>query len=695
MAVQPSLRAAVIVCAFDDRRWADLRSAIDSLSRQSRAVDELIVVIDHNPALLRRARAELQHARVVANHHARGLSGARNTGVETATSDVVVFIDDDAVAERNWLQTLLSRYRDPRVMAVGGAVVPCWDAGRPRGFPEEFDWVVGCSYRGLPVTEGPVRNLIGANMSFRREVLERVGGFSDGIGRIGRKPVGCEETELCIRAGDAFPDALILYDPAARVAHRVPPTRASWRYFCARCFSEGLSKALVTRATGANRGLSSERSYATRTLPFAIARGLRTALSGDPAGIVRVAALMAGLWITTLGFLVGSAKSAARLGARRRTRGKRSQPENDWLCLDVHDRVGIRVRKDAPGAPQLADMFSPFAADRLRHCELTVEGRFEPLPGMVAADGDHRYRTGAVELPDRLQVIADGDGFRLAGSGELLGPVLALLDALIAVRGAAMVHAAAVTRDGRGICLAAAGGAGKTSATVGLVRDHGFAFMGDDWTFISGDGRILGYAKPLFVRPHHRPLFPQLFADKRKPLVPPALTRPLGGIATAAHPTISRYPALARIARRWWPEHMIVAPEVALPGITVASTATLAAAVFVERCADGPAALEPRDPVWMASRLVGDFVAELPRPARDLQALLAANGLLAFDALISDKARIIRRALQGRPCYLLRVPDGMPAKDAAVAIAQQLQGLVHADAGADSAAAPVAEVPVA
>ncbi len=690
MDTQPSLRVAVIVCAFDDRRWADLCQAVDSLSRQSRAVDELIVVIDHNPELLCRARAELENARVISNHHPRGLSGARNSGVESATSDVLVFIDDDAVAEPSWLQTLLSRYRDPRVIAVGGAVVPCWDRGRPRGFPEEFDWVVGCSYRGLPLTDGPVRNLIGANMSFRREVLERVGGFCDGIGRIGRKPVGCEETEFCIRVGAAFPKALILYDPAARVFHRVPPTRASWRYFCSRCFSEGLSKALVARSTGANRGLASERSYATRTLPFAVARGLRSMLSGDPAGIVRVAALMAGLWITTLGFLVGSAKPAVKVrSARRRRRGERAHSDDGWLLLDVHDRVGIRVAQDAPGAPQLADMFSPFAADRLNHCELSVEGEFEPLDGMVAADDDHRYRPGAVEVPGRLQVVADGDGFKLAGSGELLGPVVGLLDALIAARGAAMVHAATVARDGRGICLAAAGGAGKTSAAVGLVRGHGFAFMGDDWTFISGDGRILGYAKPLFVRPHHRLLFPQLFAAKRQPLVPPALTRPLGKLATAAHPTISRHPALARIARRWWPEHMIVAPDAALPGIAVAHTATLAAAVFVERSADRRLELEPRDPVWMASRLVGGFAAELPRAARDLQALLAATGLVAFDVLISDKARILRRALQGRPCYLLRVPDGMPAQDAAAAIAQQVQGLLQADPELE------AEVPVA
>jgi GT2 family glycosyltransferase len=678
--------ASVIVCAFDERRWADLCSAIDSLTRQSRAVDELIVVIDHNEQLLARAREELKTARVIANHHPPGLSGARNSGIVVATGDVLGFIDDDALAEPNWLAALLARYRDPHVIAAGGAVVPRWDRERPRGFPEEFDWVVGCTYRGLPVTERPVRNLIGANMSFRREVFQRVGGFSDGIGRVGRKPVGCEETELCIRAGAAFPGAVILYDPEARVSHRVPRARASWRYFCARCFSEGLSKALVAQAAGANRGLASERSYATRTVPFAMARGLRLTLRGDPAGIVTVGALFGGLVITTLGFLAGSAKRAVTATEPRRPRS-RAQPAKGWLLLDVHGRVGIRVRKDAPGAPQLADMFAPFRADRLEHCELTVAGALERLDGMVAADDDHRYRPDAVELPGRLQVIADDHGFRLAGSGELLAPVLALLDALIVRRQAAMVHAAAVARDGYGVCLAAAGGAGKTSAAIGLVRGHGFAFMGDDWTFISEDGRILGYAKPLFVRPHHRPLFPQLFAEKHKPLAPARAVRPLGRIATAAHPAISRNPTLARIARSWWPEHMIVPPQIALPGIPIARTAPIAATVFVERAADTQLALERRDPGWMATRLIGDFAAELPRGARDLQALLGASGLLAFDALIADKTRILRRALEGRPCFLLRVPERLRAEEAAAAIAERVDGLVDAGHRTEAAVA--------
>jgi GT2 family glycosyltransferase len=306
---------SVIVCAFADRRWPDLVAAVESLHQQSCQVDEVVVVIDHNPALLDRARRELSVAHAVANRHARGLSGARNTGIETATGDVLAFLDDDAVAEPGWLEALLARYRDPRVISVGGAVLPRWEDGRPPGLPEEFDWVVGCSYRGMPVGAGPVRNPIGASMSFRRDVFDAIGGFTDGIGRVGGRPVGCEETELCIRVGNAFSDVLILYEPAARVHHRVPPARTSWRYFAARCFNEGISKALVAERSGVSRGLSTERSYTLSTLPRAVTRGLADGLAGEPAGLVRAAAVVAGLSLTTLGFLTGSAR--CRLAGRR------------------------------------------------------------------------------------------------------------------------------------------------------------------------------------------------------------------------------------------------------------------------------------------------------------------------------------------------------------------------------------------
>ncbi len=74
--------------------------------------------------------------------------------------------------------------------------------------------------------------------------MQRVGGFKDGIGRVGRTPLGCEETELSIRARAAT-GGRIVQMPDAKVEHRVSADRTRWLYFRRRCWAEGLSKAVA------------------------------------------------------------------------------------------------------------------------------------------------------------------------------------------------------------------------------------------------------------------------------------------------------------------------------------------------------------------------------------------------------------------------------------------------------------------
>jgi glycosyltransferase involved in cell wall biosynthesis len=301
---------SVIICAYTEARWNDLVDAVASVARQRRPPDEVIVVCDHNAALLERARRELRAAVVIANAHDRGLSGARNSGVGAARGDVLVFLDDDAVAATDWLERLLAPYEDARVIGVGGTVEPVWSAGRPTFMPPEFDWVVGCTYRGLPERREPVRNLIGANMSLRRQVFDAVGGFRADVGRVGTRPVGCEETELCIRARQRLPGTEFIYEPRARVHHRVTLERASRRYFRARCWAEGLSKAVVARQAGPDAALASERRYVTTTLPRGVARGLGDAfVRREPGGLRRAGWIVSGVAITAAGYAVGTVRT--------------------------------------------------------------------------------------------------------------------------------------------------------------------------------------------------------------------------------------------------------------------------------------------------------------------------------------------------------------------------------------------------
>jgi hypothetical protein len=142
-------------------------------------------------------------------------------------------------------------------------------------------------------------------MSFRRDAILRSGGFTHGLGRVGSVPLGCEETELALRLTRAAPGSVIIHAPRARVEHRVPPERASWRYFCSRCWAEGLSKAAVSRMVGRGGALSSERHYVSRTLPAAVVRELGSALRGDGAGLRRAVVICAGLAITAAGYVRG------------------------------------------------------------------------------------------------------------------------------------------------------------------------------------------------------------------------------------------------------------------------------------------------------------------------------------------------------------------------------------------------------
>lgn len=307
---QASHDFSVIICAYALARWDDLLAAVASVQQQMRRPTEIIVVIDHNPDLLQRAREYLPGVVLVENKEARGLSGARNSGIAASRGRLLAFLDDDAVAAPDWLMLLGEAFEDQRVLGNGGAVIPRWSDAAPAWLPEEFYWVVGCTYRGMPQAAAPIRNPIGANMAVRREVFTAVGGFRSGIGRVGKRPVGCEETELCIRANQRWPQKFFVYQPQARVFHRVPSNRTNWRYFCARCYAEGLSKAVVTRYVGAKDSLASERSYTLQTLPLGIARGVSGALlHRQPSGLLRAGAIVVGLTCTMAGYLVGRAGS--------------------------------------------------------------------------------------------------------------------------------------------------------------------------------------------------------------------------------------------------------------------------------------------------------------------------------------------------------------------------------------------------
>jgi glycosyltransferase involved in cell wall biosynthesis len=301
---------SVIVCTHTEARWDYLVEAVNSVLNQDVPPIEIIVVVDHNPELFERVQLHFPELKVIDNFRSKGISGARNSGIEAASGEVIAFLDDDAIAKPDWLKQLNKCYLNSDVIGAGGSILPLWQSKRPQWFPEEFLWVVGCNYKGLPQGITPVRNVIGCNMSLRREALNVIEGFREEIGRTKTSPSGCDETELCIRLRQKIPNKVILYNPYAEVYHYVPTDRVSWNYFYKRCFMEGWSKALVTRFVGSKDGLASERTYVLKVLPYGIKQGLKEFFfHADLHGLARSAAISMGLSFTIVGYLLGMVKN--------------------------------------------------------------------------------------------------------------------------------------------------------------------------------------------------------------------------------------------------------------------------------------------------------------------------------------------------------------------------------------------------
>ncbi len=231
-------------------RYEDFREAVESLLGQTYDDTEIVLVSDGNETVCEYMRDNYGDVDSVLVHcldENVGLLGARNAGAEVANGDVVAFMDDDAIAEEEWVAQLAEVYETKDVPAAGGKMTPAWVAGKPDFLPEEFYWLVGVTHRGFgpdgdPELAGEVRNTFGSNISFRREVFLDLGGFDTDIGgRQGDANLQGGETELCARLREEYSYG-VYYNPQAEVAHKVFEYRTKLGWLLDRAFWQGYSK---------------------------------------------------------------------------------------------------------------------------------------------------------------------------------------------------------------------------------------------------------------------------------------------------------------------------------------------------------------------------------------------------------------------------------------------------------------------
>ncbi|TCN37644.1 hypothetical protein EV644_11192 [Kribbella orskensis] len=354
--------------------------------------------------------------------------------------------------------------------------------------------------------------------------------------------------------------------------------------------------------------------------------------------------------------------------------------EQGWLFFDVHGRVGIRVAAGAPAAAQLRTMLACFTTEHEVSADIVVTAPLEPMLEAAVLEDDLAYTADTVRfVRERVQIVCEENQYRIHGAGELLTALVPILDRAMVTRGAAMIHAATVAYRGQAIALPAAGGTGKTSTVAKLLRRDGFSLMGDDWAFLTDDSTLLGYDKPMFIKPHHKSIYPHLFEGARKPLVPVALSRAVGRFTTFVHPVVIRYPRLADFSRRWSPEHRMVRATQAFPGREVTARAPLAQVVYIERYEGARTRLLVRDEGWMVDRMLGNFQIELAGFSQRVVTGLGAASVLPWSRFVEEKANVLQKAVDGRPCHLLQVPSVYSPDDASDDIVAFLGELLPAD----------------
>jgi glycosyltransferase involved in cell wall biosynthesis len=273
------VKVSVVVCSHTVERLGDLRDAFDSLLSQTHDEVEVVFVSDGSEELHQSVEDEYGGSEkfvTVLNKENLGLSASRNRGVGASTGDVVAFMDDDAVADERWVETLVETYEDHETVAVGGKMTPIWVDGKPSHLPEEFYWLIGVTHRGFAGGRDEVqevRNTFGSNISFRRDVFDELGGFDSSIGREGDAHLQAEEPELCARMAREYGKGVV-YNPDAEVGHKVFEYRTRTRWLLSRAFWQGYSKRAMEKLVP-NAGIDEEGAYLSMLLFNATPRRLK------------------------------------------------------------------------------------------------------------------------------------------------------------------------------------------------------------------------------------------------------------------------------------------------------------------------------------------------------------------------------------------------------------------------------------
>ena len=290
---------SVIICTYDPAMYEHFLEAVESVQEQSYEPLEIVIVVDGTESIFRRVQQQFDSQDDILvryNEENLGVSASRTLGAELASGEVVAFIDDDAIADSHWIETLANVYAENDVLAAGGKMTGKWIDDRPRHLPEEFNWLVGVSIPNFAEPGQEVRNTFESNISFRRDVFLKLGGYNPMFGPYAEAYSHSEGAELGHRLTCTY-DRGVMYIPEAIVTHKVFPWRTELPWLLKRAFSQGCSKGRMEQMFSSDAG-AEERRFLRQLLMTSVPRRF--------AQLIRHLDLLGLTQLVSLGVLTGT-----------------------------------------------------------------------------------------------------------------------------------------------------------------------------------------------------------------------------------------------------------------------------------------------------------------------------------------------------------------------------------------------------
>ena len=237
-----SAPVTIALTRYEEPSWL-LDAALASLSAQQHVVAQVLVLDQsYDAAAERRCRALT--SRCVSFHYTTippvGLSWARNHGIRRSETDILLFIDPDAVAEPTWAMELAATLSEPKVAVAGARILGAWHGRSPLLARAN---VVRDQYSLLDLGEEarPARKVVGTGFGIHRGRLGALAYFDETLGRRPGEPVGGEETDLCDRARRA--GLRVYYNGRAVVHHQIVGERIALGWILRRLYYAGVTRA--------------------------------------------------------------------------------------------------------------------------------------------------------------------------------------------------------------------------------------------------------------------------------------------------------------------------------------------------------------------------------------------------------------------------------------------------------------------